>query len=115
MFLGTPHRGSKAASVGEVARKAANLLLMDTNSRILDSLSLRNDDLQRCQYVFSSLWSKYNFQVKTFQENLPLKIPTRLGQSKMVKVSFTNSYFVPMQTATDSVGDVRWSPTSHLV
>ncbi|KAI1299607.1 hypothetical protein F5Y03DRAFT_249326 [Xylaria venustula] len=86
MFLGTPHRGSSAAGVGEIARKAAGLLLMDTNSRLLDSLSLRNSDLERCQDVFSSLWLKYNFQVKTFQEGLPLKLPIRLGQSKMVKV-----------------------------
>ncbi|KAI0418466.1 hypothetical protein F5X98DRAFT_338140 [Xylaria grammica] len=86
MFLGTPHRGSNAAGVGEIARKAASLLLMDTNSRVLDSLSLRNSDLERCQDVFSSLWLKYNFQVKTFQEGLPLKLPIRLGQSKMAKV-----------------------------
>ncbi|KAI1129855.1 hypothetical protein F5Y10DRAFT_237408 [Nemania abortiva] len=86
VFLGTPHRGSTAAGAGEIARKAASLLLMDTNSRVLDSLSLRNSDLERCQDVFSSLWFKYNFQVKTFQEGLPLKLPIRLGQSKMVKV-----------------------------
>ncbi|KAI0854646.1 hypothetical protein F4860DRAFT_520643 [Xylaria cubensis] len=86
MFLGTPHRGSDAAGVGEIARKAASLLLMDTNSRVLDSLALRNSDLERCQDTFSSLWLKYNFQVKTFQEGLPLKLPIRLGQSKMMKV-----------------------------
>ncbi|KAI1735610.1 hypothetical protein F4680DRAFT_434538 [Xylaria scruposa] len=86
MFLGTPHRGSNAAGVGEIARKAASLLLMDTNSRVLDSLSLKNSDLERCQDTFSSLWLKYNFRVKTFQEGLPLQLPIRLGQSKMVKV-----------------------------
>lgn len=59
---------------------------MDTNARILDSLSLRNSDLERCQEVFSSLWLKYNFRVKTFQEGLPLKLPFRLGQSGMRKV-----------------------------
>ncbi|KAI0199415.1 hypothetical protein F4808DRAFT_432407 [Astrocystis sublimbata] len=86
MFLGTPHRGSNAAGVGEIARKAASLLLMDTNSRVLDSLALRNSDLERCQDAFSSLWLKYNFHVKTFQEGLPLKLPIRLRQSKMLKV-----------------------------
>ncbi|KAI0440025.1 hypothetical protein F4803DRAFT_529048 [Xylaria telfairii] len=86
MFLGTPHRGSTAAGVGEIARKAASLLLMDTNPRVLDSLSLKNSDLERCQYVFASLWSKHDFRVKTFQEGLPLRLPIRLGQSKMVKV-----------------------------
>ncbi len=59
---------------------------MDTNARILDSLSLKNSDLERCQDVFSSLWLKHNFRVKTFQEGLPLKLPFRLGQSRMSKV-----------------------------
>src|ERR1700712_704295 len=83
LFLGTPHRGSSAAGIGEVARKAASLLLMDTNALVLDSLSLKNSDLERCQDVFSSLWHKHDFRVKTFQEGLPLTLPTRLGQSKM--------------------------------
>ncbi|OTA97657.1 hypothetical protein M434DRAFT_191505 [Hypoxylon sp. CO27-5] len=86
IFLGTPHRGSSAAGVGEIARKAASMLLMDTNPRILDSLSLKNSDLERCQETFSSLWNKHGFQVKTFQEGLPLKLPIRLGQSKMAKI-----------------------------
>ncbi|OTA52656.1 hypothetical protein K449DRAFT_340541, partial [Hypoxylon sp. EC38] len=76
IFLGTPHRGSSGvAGIGEIARKAASMLLMDTNPRILDSLSLKNSDLERCQETFSSLWNKHGFQVKTFQEGLPLKLP----------------------------------------
>ncbi|KAK1763216.1 hypothetical protein QBC33DRAFT_562996 [Phialemonium atrogriseum] len=86
VFLGTPHRGSSAARIGEIARKAASMLLMDTNARILDSLALRNSDLERCQDIFSSLWYKHNFSVKTFQEGLPLKTPILFGQSKMAKV-----------------------------
>ncbi|KAI1176685.1 hypothetical protein F4777DRAFT_247196 [Nemania sp. FL0916] len=84
--MGTPHRGSTAAGVGELVRKAASFVLMDTNSLVLNSLALRNSDLERCQDTFSSLWSKYNFQVKTFQEGLPLELPLRLGQSKMTKI-----------------------------
>ncbi|KAK0733002.1 hypothetical protein B0T26DRAFT_745096 [Lasiosphaeria miniovina] len=86
VFLGTPHRGSSAAGIGEIARKATSLLLMDTNPLILDSLSLKNSDLDRCQETFSSLWHKHGFSVKTFQEGLALKLPIRLGQSKMTKV-----------------------------
>lgn len=86
VFLGTPHRGSASARIGEIARKAASVLLMDTNPRILDSISLRNSDLERCQDVFSSLWLRHGFSVKTFQEGLPLKLPLRVGQSKMAKV-----------------------------
>ncbi|KAH8895480.1 hypothetical protein GQ53DRAFT_820309 [Thozetella sp. PMI_491] len=86
VFLGTPHRGSPAAGIAETARKAASVLLMDTNSLVLDSLSLKNSDLERCQDLFSSLWHKHHFVVKTFQEGLPLKIPLRIGQSKVGKV-----------------------------
>lgn len=92
IFMGTPHRGSAAAEIGDVARRAAKMLGMDTNSSILDSLSLKNADLERCQDVFSSLWNKHNFHVKTFQEGLPLKSPLVLGQSAMVKVSRTDSF-----------------------
>ncbi|KAK3898253.1 hypothetical protein C8A05DRAFT_47370 [Staphylotrichum tortipilum] len=86
VFLGTPYRGSPSASIGEIERKAAGALLIDTNSRILDSISLKNSDLERCQEVFSSLWIRHNFSVKTFQEGLPLKLPFRLGQPTMGKV-----------------------------
>jgi hypothetical protein len=73
VFLGTPHRGSSMASLGAIARKAASLLLLDTNPSVLDSLALKNADLSRCQDVFSSLWAKHDFQVKSFQEGLALK------------------------------------------
>ncbi|KAI1130301.1 hypothetical protein F5Y10DRAFT_263195 [Nemania abortiva] len=73
VFLGTPHRGSPMVSLGAVARKAASLLLLDTNPRVLDSLALKNADLSRCQDAFSSLWTKQDFQVKSFQEGLALK------------------------------------------
>ena len=97
--MGTPHRGSAAAGIGEIARKAASVLLMDTNSRILDSLALKNSDLKRCQEVFSSLWLKHNFSVKTFQEGLPLKLPIRLGQSRMSKVATNpiNNWFTMLK------------------
>jgi protein SERAC1 len=87
VFLGTPHRGSSAAGLGDIARKAASMLLMDTNPLILESLALKNSDLDRLQDVFSSLWHKHDFRVKTFQEGLPLTSPVRLGQSKMAKVA----------------------------
>ncbi|KAG7120407.1 hypothetical protein HYQ44_004903 [Verticillium longisporum] len=62
VFMGTPHRGSPAAHVGEISRKLASFVLMDTNAWILDSLCLKNSDLERCQDAFSALWLKYNFR-----------------------------------------------------
>ncbi|KAG7118322.1 hypothetical protein HYQ44_005465 [Verticillium longisporum] len=86
VFIGSPHRGSWTANVGEIWRKLASFVLMDTNARILHSLCLKNSDPERCQDAFSALWLKYNFRVKTFQEGLPLKLPLRFGQSMMSKV-----------------------------
>jgi hypothetical protein len=73
IFLGTPHRGSKElASVGEMARKVASAVMMDTNSAMLDALGLKNSELERCQDSFSRLWLSHKFQVKTFQEGFPM-------------------------------------------
>jgi len=73
MFLGTPHRGSKdLAGVGEMVRKVASAIMMDTNSAMLDALGLKNSDLERCQDSFSRLWLSHNFRVKTFQEGFPV-------------------------------------------
>ena len=73
IFLGTPHRGSlDMARLGEMARKIASAIRMDTSSTTLDALGLKTSDLERCQESFSRLWAKYDFQVKTFQEGLGL-------------------------------------------
>jgi hypothetical protein len=69
VFLGTPHRGSGAAQVGDIARKVASALSIDTSPVILDSLGLRNDDLVRNQQPFARIWDERRFEVKTFQEN----------------------------------------------
>jgi protein SERAC1 len=69
MFLGTPHRGSQdLAEIGDVARKLASVLMMDTNPAMIDALGLKTSDLERCQESFSMLWRKQEFRVKTFQE-----------------------------------------------
>jgi hypothetical protein len=69
VFLGTPHRGSGAAPIGDIARRIASALRIDTSPKILDSLGLRNDDLERCQSSFMLIWDQRRFEVKTFQES----------------------------------------------
>lgn len=91
VFLGTPHRGGgQYADLGEAARKCASILLLSTNRRLLDALGLHNDDLVRNQNGFSRLWQKYDFQVKTFQESLPMtgiNVPL-LPTNKLVSTDF---------------------------
>lgn len=69
VFLGTPHRGSDAAGIAEIARRVVSTLRIDTSPTILDSLGLRNDDLIRGQQSFARIWDERRFEVKTFQEN----------------------------------------------
>ncbi|KAL9620132.1 MAG: hypothetical protein Q9160_005338 [Pyrenula sp. 1 TL-2023] len=69
VFFATPHRGGPGfASIGEVARRTASAVLMDTNPALLDALGLQTTDIQRCQESFNRIWRKYGFEVKTFRE-----------------------------------------------
>ncbi|KAK8062107.1 hypothetical protein PG997_014204 [Apiospora hydei] len=78
IFLGTPHRGSPWAQLGESASKIVGSLGLDTSSALLDALGLKTSDLQRSQDAFSAIWNSYMFRVKTFQEGQGLK-GTRFG------------------------------------
>lgn len=72
IFMGTPHRGSKdMAGAGDIARRIASAFMIDTNSAMLDSLGLKNSDLQRCEDSFSRIWKAIDFRIKTFQEGMP--------------------------------------------
>lgn len=71
LFLGTPHRGSSAAQLADVVRTVASVVLrLDTNDKVLQALSGANSpELELGRESFISLWRKYNFKVKTFQES----------------------------------------------
>lgn len=79
VFLGTPHRGSGHANMGDIARRIVSALLIDTNPAILDALNLRNDDLERSQQSFARMWGESTFVVKTFQESRGIA-GTRVGK-----------------------------------
>ncbi|KAK8063178.1 hypothetical protein PG996_007830 [Apiospora saccharicola] len=68
VFLGTPHRGSQWAKLGDTVSKIISSLGLDTSSTLLDALGLKTSDLQRCQESFSAIWNNYSLRVKTFQE-----------------------------------------------
>ncbi|KAJ4249141.1 hypothetical protein NW762_012476 [Fusarium torreyae] len=85
IFLGTPHRGSvDIAAIGELVRSLVSGFGMATTPVILDSLGLKNTDLERAQEDFSRLWQSYDFKVKTFQEGLSL---TKLGRKVVPEYS----------------------------
>ena len=74
VFLGTPHRGSPGlAGVADVVRSISETLLrMDSNSTILRALGADSPELELGRESFITLWRVYGFEVKTFQESLPV-------------------------------------------
>ncbi|KAI6754905.1 hypothetical protein HG530_012657 [Fusarium avenaceum] len=85
IFLGTPHRGSvDIAAIGELVRSLVSGLGIATTPIILDSLGLKNTELERAQEDFSRLWQTYDFKVKTFQEGLSL---AKLGRKVVPEYS----------------------------
>ncbi|KAM0209156.1 hypothetical protein ACHAQD_011321 [Fusarium lateritium] len=85
IFLGTPHRGSvDVAAIGELLRSLVSGLGITTTPVILDSLGMKNTDLERAQEDFSRLWQRYDFKVKTFQEGLSL---AKLGRKVVPEYS----------------------------
>lgn len=72
--MGTPHRGSEGlASIGEVVARTARLILRTgSNTTILRALGVDSPELEVGRESFIRLWRQKDFQVKTFQEALPL-------------------------------------------
>lgn len=92
VFLGTPHRGSaKLADIGDIFRRMASILLVDSNDAILRTLGAESPELELCRESFTILWRKYKFSVKTFQETLPL-----VG----VNISVLNELVVPKESSS---------------
>jgi hypothetical protein len=46
------------------------MLRLDSNATILRALGSDSPELELCRESFISLWNRYNFKVKTFQEPL---------------------------------------------
>ena len=70
IFLGTPHRGSPGmADLGETVRSIASTILrLDSNAALLRTLGTDSPELELGRESFTTLWRKYGFRVKTFQE-----------------------------------------------
>ncbi|KAK3293858.1 uncharacterized protein B0H64DRAFT_417972 [Chaetomium fimeti] len=70
IFLGTPHRGSPGmADLGQTVRTIASTILrVDSNAALLRALGTDSPELELGRESFTTLWRKYNFRVKTFQE-----------------------------------------------
>ncbi|KAH8897670.1 hypothetical protein GQ53DRAFT_837506 [Thozetella sp. PMI_491] len=73
-FLGTPHKGSKIASIGKIAFSMARALaLQDPNLKILRALEVQSDVLERIGRNFAQILGQGKLKVHSFREELKTK------------------------------------------
>ncbi|KAH8905401.1 hypothetical protein BR93DRAFT_970192 [Coniochaeta sp. PMI_546] len=73
-FLGTPHRGSKTASVGKIAYGMSRVLAaQDPNMNILRALEVQSEVLERVGRTFSQILAEGKLKVHSFREELKTK------------------------------------------
>jgi hypothetical protein len=72
IFLGTPHRGSAAASWGLLASNLAKVALQGPNEKILKGLEFNNELLENLRKVFLQMLEDDKFQIHSFYETKPM-------------------------------------------
>lgn len=70
MFLGTPHHGSKTASLGKLAFRIVQAFLQDPNTKILQGLEVNSEILERISRGFGQLLAADRIRVHSFREEL---------------------------------------------
>ena len=70
VFLGTPHQGSKAASLGKMAFELTRCFLKDPDLRILRALERDSEILERISRSFGYVLAAGHIKVHSFREEL---------------------------------------------
>jgi len=73
IFLGTPHRGSSAASLGVMAARMAKFAFVDSSNILLKSLRKKSEVLERISESFGRIMFLKEVVVHSFYETLPTK------------------------------------------
>ena len=68
IFLGTPHHGSKKASLAKQVMKMAKIFYQDTDTKIIRALEEKSDVLERVTRGFGQVLSAGKIKVHSFQE-----------------------------------------------
>lgn len=99
LFLGTPHRGSSKASLGEIAARIATVSGFDAASQNLQALQVNSYPLEHIQESFVQLKKRKDWQMKlfTFQEAKGALGTSILGANQLV------SEFSLLQTLANPV------------
>lgn len=73
-FLGTPHKGTKVASIGKIVFGLSRALaLQDPNLKILQALEIQSDVLERIGRNFAQILGEGKVKVHSFREELKTK------------------------------------------
>jgi len=68
IFLGTPHRGSSYAALGEIAANVARLAFRESNKRIIRTLDINSELLEYIDKRFKAMVFKLGIKIHSFQE-----------------------------------------------
>ena len=71
MFLGTPHHGSGAASLGKKAFEVSKIFFKKPNLQVLRGLETNSETLERISRSFGQILSTGRIKVHSFREELP--------------------------------------------
>ena len=71
MFLGTPHHGSRAASLGRKAFEVSKVFFKKPNLQVLRGLETNSEILERISRSFGQILSTGRIKVHSFREELP--------------------------------------------
>ncbi|MCJ1405548.1 hypothetical protein MMC11_008776, partial [Xylographa trunciseda] len=88
IFLGTPHHGSKIASLGKIAFQLTEALGQKPNTQILRSLEINSETLERISRSFGQILATDQLKVHSFREELDTK-----GVKIVESFSSTIDYF----------------------
>ncbi|ERF76557.1 hypothetical protein EPUS_05830 [Endocarpon pusillum Z07020] len=73
LFLGTPHHGSKTASLGKIAFELSKLAFKTPNVQVLRGLEPKSEILERISRSFGQILATGNVKVHSFREELDTK------------------------------------------
>ena len=71
MFLGTPHHGSRAASLGKKMFEVSKIFFKKPNLQVLRGLESNSEILERISRSFGQILSTGRIKVHSFREELP--------------------------------------------
>lgn len=70
-FLGTPHRGSEAASLGKMVVEISKLFFRYPNTQVLRALEVNSETLDRVDTTFREIISGGSINIASFRETVP--------------------------------------------